>query len=93
MAAHAIKAGEGDVYVAGGVESISQVDGDRNVSEESHPKLVGEGAIADDFIPMGVTAEEVAERFDVSREDMDAFAQRWQERAVAAQGSGFSRAS
>jgi acetyl-CoA C-acetyltransferase len=38
---------------------------------------------------MGMTAENVAERYDVSREDMDRFAQRSQERAVAAQQSGF----
>jgi acetyl-CoA C-acetyltransferase len=38
---------------------------------------------------MGMTAENVAERWDVSREDMDRFAQRSQERAVAAQDSGF----
>ena len=41
------------------------------------------------YIPMGLTAENVAEQFDVSREDMDRFAQRSQERAVAAQASGF----
>ena len=89
MAFHAIKAGEGDVYVAAGVESISQVDGYPKDSEELHPKLVGEGAIANVYIPMGLTAENVAERCDVSREDMDRFAQRSQERAVAAQASGF----
>jgi len=38
---------------------------------------------------MGLTAENVAERWDVSREDMDRFAQRSQERAVAAQENGF----
>jgi acetyl-CoA C-acetyltransferase len=38
---------------------------------------------------MGMTAENVAERWDISREDMDRFAQRSQERAVAAQDSGF----
>ena len=38
---------------------------------------------------MGLTAENVAERWDVSREDMDRFAQRSQERAVAAQATGF----
>ena len=38
---------------------------------------------------MGLTAENVAERFGVSREDMDRYAQRSQERAVAAQDSGF----
>ena len=89
MAFHAIKAGEGDVYVAAGVESISQVDGYPKDAEELHPKLVGEGAVANVYIPMGLTAENVAEQFDVSREDMDRFAQRSQERAVAAQESGF----
>ena len=92
MAFHAIKAGEGDVYVAAGVESISQVDGYPKDSEELHPKLVGEGAIANVYIPMGMTAENVAEQYDVSREDMDRFAQRSQERAVAAQESGLLRA-
>ena len=58
MAFHAIKAGEGDVYVAAGVESISQVDGYPKDSEELHPKLVGEGAIANVYIPMGLTAGE-----------------------------------
>ncbi|MCP9487796.1 MAG: acetyl-CoA C-acyltransferase [Gaiellaceae bacterium MAG52_C11] len=88
MAFHAIKAGEGDVYVAAGVESISQVNGYPKDAEELHPKLMGEGAIADVYIPMGMTAENVAERFDVSREEMDRFAQQSQERAVAAQSSG-----
>ena len=90
MAFHAIKAGEGDAYVAAGVESISQVDGYPKDSEELHPKLFGDDApIANVYIPMGLTAENVAERWDVSREDMDRFAQRSQERAVAAQDSGF----
>jgi acetyl-CoA C-acetyltransferase len=89
MAFHAIKAGEGDVYVAAGVESISQVDGYPKDAEELHPRLVGEGAIANVYIPMGLTAENVAERYDVSREDMDRYAQQSQERAVAAQESGF----
>ena len=89
MAFHAIKAGEGDVFVAAGVESISQVDGYPKDAEELHPRLIGEGAMANVYIPMGLTAENVAERYDVSREDMDRFAQRSQERAVAAQESGF----
>lgn len=91
MAFHAIRAGEGDVYIAAGVESRSQVDGYPKSEDELHPKLSGASpAIADAYIPMGLTAENVAERFDVSREDMDRFAQRSQERAVAAQRSGFS---
>nr|MBA2462735.1 acetyl-CoA C-acyltransferase [Actinomycetota bacterium] len=88
MAFHAVKAGEGDVFVAAGVESISQVNGYPKSSEELHPRLVGEDAVANVYIPMGLTAENVAERFDVSREEMDRFAQQSQERAVAAQGSG-----
>jgi acetyl-CoA C-acetyltransferase len=91
MAFHAIKAGEGDVFVSGGVESISQVDGYPKDMEELHPKLFGDDAeIANVYIPMGMTAENVAEKYDVSREEMDRFAQRSQERAVAAQESGFS---
>ena len=90
MAFHAIRAGEGDAYVAAGVESITQVDGYPKDSEELHPKLFGDDApIANVYIPMGLTAENVAERWDVSREDMDRYAQRSQERSVAAQDSGF----
>jgi acetyl-CoA C-acetyltransferase len=90
MAHHAIRAGEGDAFVAAGVESITQVDGYPKDESELHPKLFGDDApIANVYIPMGMTAENVAERWDVSREDMDRYAQRSQERAVAAQDSGF----
>jgi acetyl-CoA C-acetyltransferase len=90
MAFHAIRAGEGDAFVAAGVESISQVNGYPKSEEELHPALFGDDApIANVYIPMGLTAENVAERWDVSREEMDRFAQRSQERAVAAQDSGF----
>jgi acetyl-CoA C-acetyltransferase len=90
MAFHAIKAGEGEAFVAAGVESISQVDGYPKSHEELHPALFGDDApIANVYIPMGLTAENVAEQWDVSRDEMDRFAQRSQERAVAAQDSGF----
>jgi acetyl-CoA C-acetyltransferase len=90
MAFHAIKAGEGEAFVAAGVESISQVNGYPKSEDEIHPALFGDDApIANVYIPMGLTAENVAERWDVSREDMDRFAQQSQERAVAAQDSGF----
>jgi acetyl-CoA C-acetyltransferase len=90
MAFHAIKAGEGEAFVAGGVESISQVNGYPKSEDEIHPALFGDDApIANVYIPMGLTAENVAERWDVSREDMDRYAQQSQERAVAAQDSGF----
>jgi acetyl-CoA C-acetyltransferase len=90
MAFHAIKAGEGDAFVAAGVESITQVNGYPKSEEELHPALFGDDApIANVYIPMGLTAENVADRWDVSREDMDRFAQQSQERAVAAQENGF----
>ena len=90
MAYHAVVAGEGDAFVAAGVESITQVNGYPRSEEELHPALFGDHApIANVYIPMGLTAENVAEQWDVSREDMDRFAQRSQERAVAAQESGF----
>jgi acetyl-CoA C-acetyltransferase len=89
MAFHAVRAGEGDAYVAAGVESISQVDGYPKDADELHPRLTGsDSAIGNVYMPMGLTAENVAERFGVEREEMDRFAQRSQERAVAAQESG-----
>jgi acetyl-CoA C-acetyltransferase len=89
MAFHAIRAGEGDAFVAAGVESISQVDGYPKDADELHPRLMGsDEGIGNVYIPMGLTAENVAERFGVEREEMDGFAQRSQERAVAAQESG-----
>ncbi|MFY9586882.1 MAG: acetyl-CoA C-acyltransferase [Actinomycetota bacterium] len=87
MAFHAIKAGEGDAFVAAGVESITRVNQMPRDISELHPKLIGE--IANVYIPMGMTAENVAEKYDVSREDMDRFAKQSQDRAVAAQDSGF----
>src|SRR5437868_9785540 len=90
MAFHAIRAGEGDAFVAVGVESITQVSGYPKTAEELHPRLAGgPDAITNVYVPMGVTAENVAERFGVEREQMDRFAQRSQERAVAAQEDGF----
>jgi acetyl-CoA C-acetyltransferase len=90
MAYHAIKAGEGDAFVSCGVESVSQVTGAPTDPDALNPKLThrGNDGIADVYIPMGMTAENVAERFGVPRVDMDRFAQRSQERAVAAQESG-----
>jgi acetyl-CoA C-acetyltransferase len=90
MAFHAVRAGEGDAFVAAGVESISQVNGYPKSEDELHPALFGDDApIANVYIPMGLTAENVAERWNVGREEMDRFAQQSQERAVRAQDSGF----
>ena len=87
MAFHAIKAGEGDAYVAAGIESVSRVNQMPRDFSELHPKLLGE--IANVYITMGMTAENVAERFDVSREEMDRFGLQSQERAIAAIDAGF----
>jgi acetyl-CoA C-acetyltransferase len=87
MAFHAIKAGEGDTYVAAGVEAVSRAAGGPDF--QFHPKLDGsDGAICNVYIPMGLTAENVAERYGVSREAQDAWALISQTRAVAARDSG-----
>lgn len=89
MAYHAIKAGEGDTFVACGVESISRVNQLSGGIEALNPKFLGEDAVWQVYLPMGLTAENVAERYDVPRDKMDEFAQQSQERAVAAQKNGF----
>ena len=70
MASHAIRAGEGDQYIAAGVEAVSRAGLGAGMMEEAkHPKLNGsEGSLYDVYIPMGLTAENVAERCQVSRE-------------------------
>jgi acetyl-CoA C-acetyltransferase len=86
MAFHAITAGEGDQYIAAGVEAVSRF-GDSPVS--FHPQLDGSnGAPFNVYIPMGLTAENVAERCKVSREAQDEWAATSQQRAVAARDSG-----
>ena len=88
MAFHAIKAGEGDQYIAAGVEAVSRFPAARAVSSP-HPQLDGsEGALYDVYIPMGLTAENVAERCKVSREAQDEWAETSQHRAVAARDGG-----
>jgi acetyl-CoA C-acetyltransferase len=87
MAFHAIRAGEGDQYIAAGVESVSHAGGGAPVPY--HPKLDGsDGALFDVYIPMGQTAENVAERCHVSREAQDEWAVLSQGRAVAARDDG-----
>lgn len=92
MAYHAVVAGEGNAYVAAGVESVTRTQGVGFDADHLNPRFTD--ASRDDFInnvyiPMGMTAENVAEQFGVSRERMDEFATLSQQRAVAAQDSGF----
>ena len=91
MAHHAIKLGEAQVMVAGGVESVSRTASASFKPEDANPRFIDE--LRDDFVnhyymPMGLTAENVADRYGVSREDMDEFAKKSQDRAVAAQLQG-----
>ncbi len=87
MAFHAIKAGEGDQYIAAGVEAVSRFPPYPSV--DPHPRLDGsEGAPYNVYIPMGLTAENVAKRCNVSREAQDEWAKLSQDRAVAARDSG-----
>jgi acetyl-CoA C-acetyltransferase len=112
MAAHAIRAGEGDCFVAGGVEACSRFtkgNADR-VPETKNPRfddaqartearIVEDGdtwapadTLPDIYIAMGQTAENVAELTGLTRQEMDAFALRSHQRAVAAQDDGFFEA-
>ncbi|MCI0424856.1 MAG: acetyl-CoA C-acyltransferase [Actinobacteria bacterium] len=92
MAFHAIRAGEGDVYVAAGVESTTRTYGKAFDSEDLNPRFTDE--TRDDFInhvyiPMGNTAENVAEHHGIGRVRQDEYAKRSQDRAVEAQKNGF----
>jgi acetyl-CoA C-acetyltransferase len=114
-AANAVKVGEGDMYIACGVEKSSRPpapEGSDGGGESGgggrgggargggrrgggigpgglNPKLLGrDSGFPFVYIPMGMTAENVAEKFNVSRADMDAFAKLSQDRAVAAQAAG-----
>jgi acetyl-CoA C-acetyltransferase len=106
MAAHAIKAGEGDVFVAAGVETVSRYvngmsdTGPHNpafADAEARTAELANGAdsweplrgLPDIYIAMGQTAENVRVKEGVSRRDMDEFAARSQQLAVANQENGY----
>lgn len=81
QAAERILAGSADVIIAGGVESMSQVPMGGYVVHPN-PELVDN--YPEIYINMGLTAENVAEKYSVSREDQDAFAYRSHKRAIEA---------
>ena len=101
MASRQIKAGEGDLFIAGGVESMSRAPlvmpkADRAFSQQAE---IYETSLGWRFInpkmeqmygtdSMGETAENVAQEFNISREDQDAYALRSQQRTAAAIASG-----
>jgi 3-oxoadipyl-CoA thiolase len=101
-AAHAIAAGDGELFVAGGVESMSRAPlvmgkpdaafarGDRTVYDTTLGWRFPNPRLEELFPleSMGETGENVAERWSVSREDQDAFALRSQQRWAAANEAG-----
>jgi acetyl-CoA C-acetyltransferase len=86
MAAQRIIAGEGEVFVAGGVEAISVVQNEVNTHLAKEPWLAEHRP--DIYWNMLQTAEEVARRYAISRERMDEYGARSQQRACAAQDAG-----
>ena len=101
-AAHAVAVGDGDVFIGGGVESMTRAPyamakaegpwdrGPRELQDTTLGWRFVNPALAEKFYPysMGETAENVAERWNVSRERQDAFALESQQRAVAAIEAG-----
>jgi acetyl-CoA C-acetyltransferase len=92
MAFHAIKAGEGDAFVCAGVESSTRsplgVFSDQ--PDTQNPRLQAGNAegFPQAYMAMGVTAENVADKYDVSREEMDRYALQSHRRAVQAGRDG-----
>lgn len=101
IAAHSIIAGDGDAYIACGVEKLSRPPRDEGSEKPAgssapvvgpggfNPRLLGKDDLPFVYMPMGMTAEKVARKYSVSREDQDAFAKQSQDRAEAAIASGF----
>jgi acetyl-CoA acyltransferase len=87
MAADRIRVGEADVMLAAGVESMSLVP-TLGVGTSFSPDIFARDENVGIAYGMGLTAEQVAERWNVSREDQDAFALRSHEKALAAQRAG-----
>jgi len=86
MAAQRVIAGEGDVYVAGGVESISCVQNEANRHMYTDPWLLKNKP--EIYWSMLQTAEQVAKRYNIGRERMDQYGAASQQKACAAQAAG-----
>ena len=87
MGYHGIKSGEGKAFVCAGVESVSRVKTMPEM-EDINLRLFGPDAIADAYITMGMTAENVAEQWNISREEMDEYAYGSQMKAAKARDAG-----
>jgi acetyl-CoA C-acetyltransferase len=86
LAAQRVIAGEGDIYVAGGVESISCVQQEMNQHMLADVNLMKKKP--EIYWNMLQTAEQVAKRYNISRERMDAYGAESQQKACAAQAAG-----
>ena len=96
MAAHAIRAGEGDVFLSVGVESTTRYqNGTSDIPACRNPRLEpgNPEGYPDIYIQMGETAEIVAQRYNIRREACDAYALQSQQRTAAAQAAAVSLAS
>jgi len=92
IAAHAIEAGEGDVFLSVGVECVSRYGSAYpDAPDTFNPRLVPGNAdeYPDVYIAMGNTAENVARREKISREEQDRYAVKSQNAAVKARENGF----
>jgi acetyl-CoA acyltransferase len=87
MAATQIASGCADVMMAGGVESITGLGRGTAGEHEEHPRLMQDKP--DMFMAMGNTAEVVARRYNVTREQQDAYALQSQQRYAAADSAGY----
>ena len=87
MAADRIRVGEADVIIAAGTESMSQ-NPPMGANPSFSPQIYAHDENLGIAFGMGLTAEKVAERWQVSREDQDAFALQSHQRAIAAQDAG-----
>ncbi len=86
VGAHMIQAEGADAVVVGGLESITMLQNDLNTKNLFNPWLLDHKK--DIYMPMGQTAEIVANRYNVSREAQDEFALASQKRTAAAQQAG-----
>jgi acetyl-CoA C-acetyltransferase len=92
MAYHAIRAGEGDVFLSVGVECVSRYgNGSSDIPTARNPRLLpgNPEEYPDVYIAMGETAENVADREGITREEMDRYAVKSQTAAVEARDNGF----
>ncbi len=92
MAFHAIKAGEGEVFLSAGVECVSRyVNGLADLPTAQNPRLQrgNDEEYPDIYIAMGETAENVADREGITREAMDRYAVKSQTLAVQSRDGGF----